>query len=124
MKAQWNLYPNFSKHEFDCKHTGLNEMDHSFMSLLQEARVRYGKPMTISSGYRHPTHPVEARKGHTNGEHTKGRCADITINNSTDRYTLLKIAFDLGFTRIGFHKSFLHLGIGAENLPNNVAWDY
>jgi zinc D-Ala-D-Ala carboxypeptidase len=128
MKAQWDkqkqLYPNFTKEEFDCKHTGLNEMDHEFMLLLQHLRVRYGKPMRINSGYRHPSHPVESRKGHSNGEHTKGRCADIAVASSSERFELLKLAFELGFTRIGFHKSFLHLGLGAQGLPNKVVWDY
>ena len=52
MKANFDLYPNFSKAEFDCKHTGKNEMKHSFMSKLQALRTAYGKPMIISSGLR------------------------------------------------------------------------
>jgi zinc D-Ala-D-Ala carboxypeptidase len=122
--AKWGTYRNFSKAEFDCKHTGANEMKHEFMVKLQELRSKYNKPISIESGYRHPSHPVEARKNHTNGEHTKGLCADILVRNSSDRFQLLKLAFEMGFTRIGFHKSFLHLGIGDDTLPNNVCWDY
>jgi zinc D-Ala-D-Ala carboxypeptidase len=124
MKAQWDLYPNFSKSELDCKHTGENEMQHEFMVKLQELRTLYGKPMKINSGYRHPTHPIEFRKGHSNGEHTQGMCADIAVTSSSDRYQLIKLAFELGFPRIGFHKGFLHLGLGGKGLPNNVFWDY
>lgn len=120
----WSNYPNFKKSEFDCKHTGLNEMKPEFMEKLQQLRTAYGRPMHITSGYRHPTHPKEARKGHTNGEHTKGLCCDVAVTNSQDRFRLLKLAFELGFTRIGFHRGFIHLGIGDGTLPQKVFWDY
>jgi zinc D-Ala-D-Ala carboxypeptidase len=120
----WNNYPNFTKEEFDCKHTGLNEMKPEFVHKLQQLRTLYGKPIKINSGYRHPTHPIEFRKGHANGEHTLGTCADISVTNSADRYRLINLALELGFTRIGFHNNFLHLGIGGGNLPQNVFWNY
>lgn len=122
--AKWGSYKNFSKSEFDCKHTGKNEMKHEFLVKLQEFRDKYGKPVSINSGYRHPTHPVEARKGHANGEHTKGMCADIHVPNNRERYHMLKIAFEVGFPRIGFHRGFLHLGLGDGVLPSEVCWDY
>lgn len=122
--ARWNEYRNFSKSEFDCKHTGENEMKHEFMLKLQELRTKYGKPMRINSGYRSPKHPIEARKGHANGEHTKGMCADIAVTSSRERFEILKLAFELGFTRIGFHAGFLHLGLGDGQLPDRVFWNY
>jgi zinc D-Ala-D-Ala carboxypeptidase len=120
----WNNYPNFKREEFSCKHTGLNEMKPEFMKKLQELRTAYGKALHINSGYRHPTHPVEARKGHANGEHTKGLCCDVRVTNSSERFAILKLAFEVGFTRIGFHNGFIHLGVGDGTLPNNVFWDY
>lgn len=125
--AQWNkqkvLYPNFSKEEFDCKHTGTNEMKHEFMRVLQAIRDEYG-PMKVTSGFRHPTHPVEARKKHANGEHTKGMCADVACNSGAERYRLVTLALKHGITRIGIAKTFVHLGLGAPGLPNNVIWEY
>jgi len=122
----WSKYhPYFKKSEFQCKHTGKCEMDEEFMDRLLELRLRYNKPMIVNSGYRHWSHPVELpRKGHKNGEHTQGRCADIRITNSRDRYEFLKLAFELGFPRLGFHNGFIHLGIGGNSLPNDVFWDY
>jgi uncharacterized protein YcbK (DUF882 family) len=122
--TDWGKYaPEFADHEFNCKSTGRNEMQVEFMDKLHELRKRYGKGMIITSGYRHWTHPVEARKGHKNGEHTKGMCADIACTNSQDRFQLVKLALEMGFTRIGFHKTFLHLGMSAD-MPQNVLWDY
>lgn len=120
----WEDYPNFKKSEFDCKHTGLNEMKPEFMELLQTLRTMYGKPMIITSGYRHPTHPVESRKGHTTGEHTRGTCCDIACTTGTDRYQIIRLALQLGFTRIGIAKTFIHLGIGGAGLPSPVIWSY
>lgn len=122
--AQWSKYPNFSKIEFDCKHTGENNMQHEFMEKLQKIRVAYGKSMKVTSGFRSKKHPIEARKTHSNGEHTQGMCADIYCDNGVDRYRLVSLALLNGITRIGIAKNFLHLGIGGNNLPNNVIWEY
>lgn len=122
--ARWNEYPNFNAHEFDCKHTGKNEMQHEFMEILQEIRFYYGEPMRITSGYRHPTHPIEARKTHSHGEHTQGNCADISCTDSLDRFRLVQLAYKHGITRIGIAKTFLHFGIGGRGLTNSVMWEY
>lgn len=121
--AQWGTYPNFPKAEFDCKHSSCNEMKHEFMVALQAIRDEFG-PMRITSGYRHVTHPIEARKGHANGEHTKGMCCDVACNNGAARYRLITIALKHGITRIGIAKTFVHLGLGAPSLPNHVIWEY
>jgi zinc D-Ala-D-Ala carboxypeptidase len=122
--AKWNEYPNFSSFEFDCKHSGNNDMKHEFMEVLQRIRTEYGKPMRITSGYRHWTHPVEARKGHTTGEHTRGTCADVACADSRARYELVTLALKHGITRIGIAKTFVHLGIGDVGLPVRVIWEY
>ena len=124
MQAQWDKYKNFSKAEFDCKHTGENNMQHEFMEKLQAIRTEYGRSITVTSGFRSVKHPVEAKKTHNNGEHTQGMCADIACTNGTDRFRLIQLAFKHGITRIGIANTFLHLGIGGKNLPNNVVWDY
>ena len=124
MKADWTKYPNFTKAEFDCKATGENKMQHEFMEKLQKIREAYGKSMKITSGFRSVKHPIEAKKTHSNGEHTQGYCADIYCDNGADRYTLISLALANGITRIGVAKNFLHLGIGGKGLPNNVVWDY
>ena len=120
----WADYPYFTKAEFDCKHTGKNEMQPEFMAKLQLLREKYGKPVIITSGYRHWTHPVEARKGHTTGEHTRGTCCDIACTSGADRYQIVQLALQLSFPRIGIAKNFIHLGIGGAGLPSPTIWDY
>ena len=120
----WADYPYFTKAEFDCKHSGKNEMQPEFMAKIQLLREKYGRPIRITSGYRHWTHPVEARKGHTTGEHTRGTCADIACTSGAERYEIIRLALQLGFPRIGIAKTFIHLGIGGAGLPSPTIWDY
>lgn len=127
MSINWNDYPNFSKWEFDCSHTEYNDMQPEFMNVLQRIRTRYNKPIRISSGYRHWSHPIEAEKGHRLGEHVQGRCADIAIDRG-DAFTVLKIALEEGILRVGVNQKgngrFLHLGLGGDNLLTPTIWSY
>lgn len=124
MRADWSKYPNFTKAEFDCKATGENNMQHEFMAKLQAIRTEYGKSLKVTSGFRSVKHPIEAKKTNSNGEHTQGFCADIACDNGAERFRLVQLALKHGITRIGIAKSFLHLGIGGNGLPNNVIWEY
>ena len=124
MSTKWDEYKHFTRAEFACKHTGLCEMRHEFMAVLEAIRAEYGKPMTVTSGYRHPSHPVEARKSHSNGEHTQGMCADIACTSGADRFRLVTLALKHGITRIGIARGFVHLGLGGRGLPSSVLWDY
>lgn len=120
----WADYPSFSEIEFRCKHTGKSGMKPEFMAKLQALRNEYGSPMLITSGYRHPTHPVEAKKLHSNGEHTFGTCCDVACSTGGQKFNLVRLALKHGFNRIGVAKTFIHLGIGAPGLPSNVIWTY
>ncbi len=122
--ARWAEYPNFKQQEFDCRHTGRNEMQHEIMAVLQAIRSEHGKSMRVTSGYRDPSHPVEAKKGQSNGEHTKGLCADVAVADGRERFELVQLALKHGITRIGIAKTFLHLGIGGNGLPDRVIWEY
>jgi zinc D-Ala-D-Ala carboxypeptidase len=123
----WELYKNFSKAEFDCKHSGKNEMRPEFLQILQDIRTAYSKPMVISSGYRDKTHPIEARKAQ-GGTHSMGVAADIAVQG-LDAMRLVNIAYTLGIRRIGINQKgggrFIHLDIGDKlhGLPQSI-WSY
>jgi uncharacterized protein YcbK (DUF882 family) len=113
--AKWDQYENFTKEEFDCKHTGKNEMTHEFMAMLQKLRTHYERPIKITSGYRDITHPIEAKKS-KGGFHTQGIAADIACD-SMQAYDILQLAFKIGFTGIGVNmrgdhnQRFIHLDL-------------
>lgn len=121
----WGKYKNFTKDEFTCKHTGKNEMQADFMDKLQKLRDIYGKPMIITSGYRHPSHPIERAKD-APGPHTTGQAADIAVQGA-DAWKLLAIALTLGFTGIGVQQKgsgrFIHLDTLKTSIRPTV-WSY
>ena len=126
----WDNFPNFSEREFKCKHTGKCNMNPVFLTVLQQIRCEYGKPMAITSGFRDPSHPVEAMKDKP-GEHCYGMAADI-IAFGSNAIALVQIAINHGITRIGLHQKgpsssrFVHLGMG-DKLTNDFQagiWTY
>ena len=56
-------WENFTREEFTCKcGCGANEIKDELIDVLQEIRTEVGVPFPVSSGYRCPNHPVEAKK--------------------------------------------------------------
>jgi zinc D-Ala-D-Ala carboxypeptidase len=100
-------------------------MDPDFMERLQALRVECGFPFRINSGYRHPTHPIEAAKKEA-GEHSTGKAADIGVELE-QAYRVLELAPKHGFTRIGINQKgsgrYIHLGT-SKDLPHPRVWSY
>jgi uncharacterized protein YcbK (DUF882 family) len=123
--VDWSKYPNFTADEFKCSHCGVNAMNPEFMAKLQALRTAYNKPMTITSGYRCPQHPIEAKKIKP-GAHASGCACDIAVNGQ-DAYKLLKLAFVAGFSGLGVQQKgagrFLHLDI-LEGSNRPTLWSY
>ncbi len=73
------LTPNFRVREFRCK-DGSDPIfvDGELVSILQKIREHFGKPLTITSGYRTPAHN-KACGGAAYSQHLYGRAADFKI---------------------------------------------
>lgn len=122
MTIQWADYPNFTEAEFRCRHCGKQEMKPEFLSRLQALRSAYGRPMSITSGYRCPDHPIEKAKP-TPGMHSTGLACDVGVDGK-DAFDLLRLAFGLGFSGIGVQQKgtgrFIHLDL--RSAP--TIWSY
>ena len=115
MQSQWS---NFSYEELACQHTGTMNLSEDFLIALQELRDAYGKAMTITSGYRSPEHPIEAKKS-SPGYHSKG-AIDVAVSGE-DAVQLLTVALNLGWTGIGINvPSFIHL----DRRSKPTLWKY
>lgn len=111
---------NFSYKELMCKcGCGKLEMDTNLLNKLQLLRDLCGFPLVITSGYRCPQHPEEAKKEQP-GMHSKGLAVDIVKPQGEKAYTLLKLAIQVGFTGIGVSNKFIHLDI--RDTP--AVWGY
>lgn len=117
---QTDDFAYFTWSEFDCKHTGRNEMNPVFIHKLDDLRERCGFPFRVTSGYRDRTHPVEAKKARP-GNHSKGIAADIAVQDGWERFRIVREAIELGFTGIGVAKTFVHVDT-RDGLP--VMWVY
>jgi uncharacterized protein YcbK (DUF882 family) len=128
MSINWNKYPNFTASEFACRHTGKSGMEAGFMERLQGLRTDFGKPMVISSGYRHDSHPIEAAKLQP-GPHTTGRACDVSVHGG-DALELIALAVKHGFTGVGVNQKGSSRFIHLDDLPHEPdrprpwAWSY
>jgi uncharacterized protein YcbK (DUF882 family) len=113
-------YKYFSIEEFNCQQTGENEMVEEFIHRLDELREACGFPFKITSGYRSPSHSIEARKAKP-GTHAQGIACDIAVSGGAQRHTIIKEAMRLGFTGVGVAKTFVHVDIRDTTA---VAWQY
>ena len=124
----WNTSTYFSQYEFKCSHTGKCDMNPEFIDKLNDLRLAFGKPMTITSVFRDVTHPIEAKKK-TPGAHTTGCAADIAVSRE-DAFDLLSLALTKGFTGIGIQQKgsgrFIHLDTlkNSPERPRPTIWSY
>lgn len=110
----------FRLDEFRCKHSGANHMYLPFIDVLDEFRDECGFPLQVTSGYRAPTHPIEAAKK-APGWHSKGRAVDFYIPDGVRMRRALELAVRAGFPGIGVGNHLLHLDI-RDTTP--VVWGY
>ena len=110
----------FSRNEFKCSETGNNEIQDEFIHALDQLRESCGFPFAITSGYRDPSHSVEAKKEKA-GQHTLGIAADIAVSGGSQRFIIVSKALELGFSGIGVARTFVHVDIRTSQ---PVLWCY
>lgn len=97
-------------------------MDKTLLEMLDDVREKFDKPIRINSGFRTPQHNEEVG-GVESSSHLKGLAVDIACNNSKDRFDLINCLLDVGFSRIGVAKSFIHADIDPDK-SSGVMWMY
>lgn len=115
----------FHPDEFRCQHCGSEGIKSSFTEKLDTIREECGFPFLISSGYRCPEHPIEAKKEKP-GAHSTGHAADIAVTGE-QAIRVLEVAIKHGIKRIGVNQKgsgrFIHLDTAPE-LPAPAIWSY
>lgn len=126
-------YGHFSASEFLCQcgcgvGSDLMDIDRDLLIKLNEVRERYG-PIVGNSGARCAAHNKTVSKVENSAHLTipgivQCRAFDIRCTNSSDRSTLL-VHLLPRFTRIGLHKSFIHVDVAiGPDYPQHVMWFY
>jgi len=118
----------FTYKEFDSPDepgSGKN-MRHDFLELLDFAREESGTPFKITSGFRTEAYNKDllkrGYKASKNSSHLKGCAADISCTDSVKRSLIVRALINVGFTRLGIAKSFIHVD-NDSNKPDAI-WLY
>lgn len=118
----------FNINEMKCSHCGDCQMDEEFMEKLDFLRECYGKPLVVTSAYRCPSHPIEAKKA-KGGTHTTGKAVDFAVSHEA-AHELLTLALQMGFMGIGVQQKgsgrFLHLDLcsTSDGFNRPTVWSY
>jgi uncharacterized protein YcbK (DUF882 family) len=104
------LTKNFSSEEFECPCCQACAMNTDFLAKLQELRSFVARPMNINSGFRCENHN-RVIGGFDKSRHLSGDAIDCcTVGwSSSDLYSLISKAQELGFKGIGIGKTYVHL---------------
>lgn len=116
------LTKNFNSSEFDSPDkpfSGL-QIDQSLVDKLQLIRNSVNRPLRITSGVRTSSHNLKV-KGKKDSSHITGKAVDVAVNNTTQRYELIRLGMYYGFTRIGVYKYHIHFDVDF-NKPQHVIW--
>jgi uncharacterized protein YcbK (DUF882 family) len=115
---------HFTLSEFDSSDLpGSGErMDKDFLKLLDKARTIANTPFKINSGYRTVKHNKKVG-GKPGSSHTQGLAADIHCNDDTSRSLIVQALIEVGFTRIGIAKTFIHVDNDKTKNSNRI-WVY
>lgn len=109
------LSTNFQVKEFAC-HDGSDiiKIDTELVSLLQNIRTHFNKPLTLNSAYRTPTHNRRVG-GVSNSQHVYGTAADIVVSgvnpSEVAKYAEFLMPNKGG---IGLYSTFTHVDVRSN----------
>jgi uncharacterized protein YcbK (DUF882 family) len=114
LDQEFKLSPHFKRKEFACKcGCGFSLPDAELLSVLEDVREHFGKPVNINSACRCPDHN-KAVGGAPNSAHVQGIAADIDVKDvspaDVQQYVLNKYQDRYG---IGTYNTFTHIDVRA-----------
>lgn len=123
---EWGTkYPNFKKSEFKCpcgKCNGYGSgIATTLVQTLQELRNKYGKSITITSGYRCPSYNKRAG-GVSNSKHMDGAAADFYMSGFNSQSTRINMVNELKKTKY-YRYAYCNVNGNYPNMGNVVHID-
>lgn len=123
-----DLSPHFTAKEFTCK-CGIclrQQVDEKLINMLEEVRALYGKPISVTSGFRCPRHQENLRgSGYQTSvgpsTHSYGQAADITGDDLPALFKAVEAIFD----SYGVAKTFVHVDTRPKRADGSKrVWKY
>lgn len=104
----------FKPSEMACNHCGQMKASPELMKVLDDVREHFGKPVTITSGYRCVVHNKNVG-GATASKHLEGIAADIKVKDvlpsDVHKYLTSKYSGKYG---IGKYNTFTHIDVRPD----------
>ena len=106
---------HFKLEEFGCKCCGFYIVNYQLQSILEMVRLRFGSPVTITSGTRCKVHNANVG-GKSSSKHLTGEAADIVVKgvNANDVYDYIDSIFPYTLG-LGRYDSFTHVDARTEH---------
>ena len=110
--AFWDGIKYFKPEEFQCKcGCKTNGISHELVEILEKVREHFGKPVTVTSGVRCPTHNARVG-GVSNSQHIYKTAADFVVSGVAPRTVANYLETLLPNTGgIGVYSSFVHVDV-------------
>lgn len=115
-----DLSENFSRKEFACHcGCGMDTVDSELITVLQDLRDEFGRPIKILSGNRCPLRNIEV-KGSRHSQHMKSKAADIILDGISQEevYFYLTGRYPTKYG-IGIYREWVHIDVRADK----ARWD-
>lgn len=111
---EFQITENFSLREFQCPCCHTVMLHPKLAASLQKLREAWGRPLTVTSGYRCARHNAEVG-GVPNSRHMRGIAADVAVPRA-EQEKFRTLARAAGFSKILPYPSrnFVHLEINDE----------
>jgi uncharacterized protein YcbK (DUF882 family) len=119
-------YEYFERSEVECECGCGGIPTRNLLVSLELLRLKYNKPIIITSGFRCKEHNAKVGGG-KNSAHVLGLAVDVKVSGA-DAYYLVRDAIAMGFTGIGVKQKgesrFIHLDISQESFNRPMIWSY
>lgn len=107
---------HFKEHEFGCRHCGeVENLSTELLAVLELVRLKFGKPVTVTSGYRCKVHNDNV--GSTDAsQHRLGTAADIVISGVAP-HTIFNYLDDTFPNQYGlglYSSGFVHIDVRSK----------
>lgn len=100
----------------------IDQMEPELLRLLDLLREKVHFPIVLNSAYRSVEYEKQMGRSGSSA-HTLGQAVDIRCTSVSRRFKIVKAAFEVGFTRIGIDKNFIHLDTSLTH-DDFVLWLY